>query len=323
MYPGLSPSIHFWPEYSVDCASVEAGFLVESDHRPRFYRQLDRQVWEDIPREMREVVAAHDVGDTCPRHLRPEFIAAKARCSRQEAIQLADALAVLDANERVAGEIFRWVRHRGAEATLGYLHKFLVAVAEVETEKQDDFADIPTAKLREYARALGEPPRFGRHHVIAAVQRAEERLNDHTEPETIGYHKLGDDGTEDDWVSRQPPWFQMLLAKVKACASVDDLKEIGKAVFASNVTGDRASVFWSFYNVRKRYLESRLHLSRTAHNFISRIHSAGPTQLGALGRNLYKLQRGVIKGPVFRPHEWTAIWAAYNEAKAALPAKAA
>ena len=323
MYPGLSPSIHFWPEYSVDCASVEAGFLVESDHRPRFYRQLDRQVWEGIPREMREVVAAHDVGDTCPRHLRPEFIAAKARCSRQEAIQLADALAVLDANERVAGEIFRWVRHRGAEATLGYLHKFLVAVAEVETEKQDDFADIPTAKLREYARALGEPPRFGRHHVIAAVQRAEERLNDHTEPETIGYHKLGDDGTEDDWVSRQPPWFQMLLAKVKACASVDDLKEIGKAVFASNVTGDRASVFWSFYNIRKRYLESRLHLSRTAQNFISRIRSAGPTQLGALGRNLYKLQRGVIKGPVFRPHEWTAIWAAYNEAKAALPAKAA
>ena len=323
MYPGLSPSIHFWPEYSVDCASVEAGFLVETDHRPRFYKQMDRQVWESIPREMREVVAPHDVGDTCPRHLRPEYIAAKARCSLREAIQLADALAVLDADERVAGEVYRWVRHRGAEATLSYLHKFVVAVAEVETETPDDFADISTAKLREYAKALGEPPRFGRHHAVAAVQRAEERLNDHTEPETVGYHKFGDDSDDDDWISRQPPWFQMLLAKVKACMSVDDLKELGKAVFASNVTGDRASVFWSFYNVRKRYLESRLRLSRTAQNFISRIRSAGHTQLGALGRNLYKLQRGIIKGPVFRPHEWTAIWAAYNDAKAALPAKAA
>jgi hypothetical protein len=115
----------------------------------------------------------------------------------------------------------------------------------------------------------------------------------------------------------------MLVAKVKACQSVEDLKELGKAVFASNVTGDRASVFWSFYNIRKRYLESRLHLSRVARDFIGRIRSAGHSQLGALGRNLYKLQRGLIKGPLFRSHEWSAIWAAYNEAKAALPAKAA
>jgi hypothetical protein len=326
MYPGLSPSIHFWPECSVDCASVEAGFFIESDHRPRFNRQMDREVWEGIPAGVREVVAAHDVSETCPRHLRPEFITVKARCSRYEAINLADALAVLDADERLASEVYRWVRHRGAEATLSYLHKFIVAVAEVESETPDDLADIPTGKLREYAKALGEPPRFGRHHVVAAVRRAEERLNDHTESETIGYHKLGecsDDCIDNDWISRQPSWFKMLLSKVMDCKSNDELKELGKAVFASNVTGDRASVFWSFYNIRKRYLESRLHLSRVARDFINRIRSAGHSQLSALGRNLFKLQRGLIKGPLFRSHEWSAIWAAYNEAKATLPARAA
>ncbi len=320
MYPGLSPSIHFWPDYSVDCASVEAGFTVESDHRPRFSRQLDRQVWEGIPREMREVVASHDVGDICPRHLRPELIAVKARCTRREAVQIADALAVLDADERVAAEIFRWVRHRGVEATLKYLHKFLVAVAEVDSETPDDFLDISTAKLREYAKARGEPPRVNsaRHHVVAAVHRADERLIDHTEPETIGYHKLGecsDECGDDDWVSHQPSWFQTLLAKVKDCKTAEDLKEIGKAVFASNVTGDRASVFWSFYNIRKRYLESRLHLSRATRDFIRRIRSAGQSRLGTLGRNLYKLQCGLMKGPAFRSHEWSAIWGAYREAK--------
>ena len=41
------------------------------------------------------------------------------------------SLAVLDADQRVATEILRWVRHRGTEATLSYLHKFLVAVAVV------------------------------------------------------------------------------------------------------------------------------------------------------------------------------------------------
>jgi hypothetical protein len=257
--------------------------------------------------------------------LRQDFIAAKVRCTRSEAVQLADALAVLDADERLANEVCRWVRHRGVEATLRYLHKFAVAVAEVESETPDDLADIPTGKLREYARALGEPARFGRHHVIAAVQRAEERLNDHTEPETIGYHKLGecsDECADSDWISRQPSWFQMVLAKVKECQSLEALREIGKAVFASNITGDRASVFWSFYDIRKRYLESRLHLSRVARDFICRIRSASHSQFGSLGRNLFKLQRGLIKGPAFRPHEWSAIWAAYNEAKASLPAKA-
>jgi hypothetical protein len=221
----LPVSPRFWPEHGIEVSSLEAALsdFPSGDHHPVFPRQLDRDIYEQIPAGSNETMVSHDRFDTCPRHLRPEFIAVKARCTRNEAIQLADALAVLDADERLASEVCRWVRHRGPEATLSYLHKFVVAVAEVESVTPDDLADIPTGKLREYAKALGEPPRFGRHQVVAAVQREEERLNDHTEPETIGYHKLGDDCPDNDWISQQPPWFQMLIAKVKACASVDDL----------------------------------------------------------------------------------------------------
>jgi len=339
---GLSSSIHFWPEYLLDCHSVEEAIVMNSDQRPRFPRQLDRDIFESIPYGMHEVVAAHEVRDTCPRHLRPEVISRKTGCCIPEAIHLADALAILDADERVAREIYRWARIRGTEATLRFLHKFLVGIAEAENPLEDPESEqAPVAGFQEIkpvsemdpediveelktrgfngcsgtGTPLDEMSEDELRTALIQLDQAE-AVPEYSVAETIEYHRLGDD-SEEDWISRQPLWFQKLITTVRECKEIKALKGIGKSVFASNLTGDRASVFWGFYNARKRYLESRQVVRTFAMNFIERIHSAKDArELAGIGRNLYKLQRGEIKGPQLRDDEWKTIWAAYHEAKA-------
>lgn len=339
---GLSSSIHFWPEYLLDCQSVEEALVINADQRPRFLSQLDRDVYESIPVGMQEVVAAHEVWDICPRHLRPEVISRKTGCTITEAIQLADALAILNADDRLAREIYRWARIRGAEATLRFLHKFLVGIAEAENPPEDPeseqapligFQEIrPVSEMDpedivEELKARGFDGCSGSGTPLDEMSEDELRTAlikmdqaeaepEYSVAETIEYHRLGDNG-EEDWISRQPLWFQKLITTVQECKEIKALKGIGKSVFASNLTGDRASVFWGFYNARKRYLESRQVVRTFAVKFIQRIHSAKDArELAGIGRNLYKLQRGEIKGPQLRDDEWKTIWAAYHEAKA-------
>ncbi len=331
----FGPSHHFWPQYGLEVHSVESALEIPAgDHFPQFSRQLDRLVFEGIPAGMREVVAAHEVFDTCPRHLRPEIIARKARCPLSDAVQLADALHILEADEKVAKAVTTWARVKGVEATLKYLHKFLVGIAEVENPPQDPdldsppvigFQEVPDVRgmtceqLRQELTRRGETPyaRATKAELQMAVTKLDQADAESEDPfqETLGYHRLGESGQQ-DWIASQPAWFQKLIATVRECQDVLALKEIGKRVFASNLTGDRASVFWSFYNIQKRFLESRQVFSKAALNFISKIHEAGPKELAVLGRNLFRMQKGEIKGPEFREHEWTAIWAAYHEAKA-------
>jgi len=320
MYPGLSSSIHFWPDYNVQCSSVREAFSVHSDGKPAFGKQLDRDIWEHIPTGADEVLAPHEVTECCPRHLQPSHLAKRARCTHREAIQLADALSVLDAGPQLSREVCRWALTRGVEATLRYLHKFLVAVAETEAETPDHYEDVSSKKLRCYLRGHGVAPVFGRHHLVAAVQRLDESLVPDRSEETLGYHKLGSEPLEHDWVESQPPWFQALISKVGQCASIQDLRELGKATFASNLTGDRASVFWSFYNARKTYLERKVRVRPIARKFTQRIAAAGKGELGTFGKNLFRLQRGEIKGPQLNEREWTTIWAAYHERRQALAA---
>ncbi|MCK8600083.1 hypothetical protein [Desulfoferrobacter suflitae] len=331
----LPVSPNYWPQYGLEVHSVESALEIPAgNHFPKFVRQLDRAVFEGIPAGMREVVAAHEVFDTCPRHLRPEIIATKARCTLSEAVQLADALHILDADEKVAKAVTTWARVRSVKATLHYLHRFLVGVAEVENPSQDPdpdtppvlgFQEIPDVRGMTCKQLRQELTRRGRtpyaRATKAELQMAVIKLDqadaetDEPSPETLGYHRLGETGQQ-DWIAFQPAWFQKLIAMVRGCKDVSALKEIGKRVFASNLTGDRASVFWSFYNIQKRFLESRQVISKAALNFISKIREAGPREFAVFGRHLFRIQKGVIKGPAFREHEWKAIWGAYHEAKA-------
>jgi hypothetical protein len=336
-YDPTASTVPFWPDYAVDVPSVEAALVdfPHGDHVPKFSRQLDRLVYESIPAGQQEVIAAHVVWDMCPRHLRPEIIARKAGCTTKVAVHLADALSILDSDERLAREICRWARIRGAEATLAYLHKFLVGIAEVEAGSEDPetesspvigFQDIPQLKemtdnqLRKELKDRGclGYQRMLRHDMereLAKMDQAEIEP-EYSAPETLAYHRLGDDGADEDWITRQPLWFQKLISSVLECRDIEGLKRIGKSVFSAGITGDRASVFWSFYNIRKRYLESRQVVRISATKFIERIRSArSSSELAGIGRSLYRLQRREVKGPEFREHEWKAIWAAYHEAK--------
>lgn len=323
-------SSEYWPEYFTDCRSVDEALNLNSDHWPRFARQLDREVFEHIPANSDTVLVPHYVFDTCPRHLKLEFIAKQARCSFAEAKNLADALHILDADEKLAKEVCRWARVRGVEATLRYLHKFLVAIAEAETPDPDPQNDeeplvgdqrikaVEEMTDNELRKELKNRGVFGyermlRHELEREVTKLDQAEQDaeYQEPDTIAYHRLGDDGSP-DWLSQQPHWFQKLIADVRACPDLDRLKRYGKAVFASNLTGDRASVFWSYYNARKSFLQSKLHLSAKAQACISRLQQLEtPQQIARAGKALYRLPKAT-----FRPHEWTAIWATYRNVKA-------
>ena len=267
----FSRSVDFWPEGSIQCHSVEQALdlnftqplsiresipAMNTDQRPKFVKAFDRDLFEHTPAGCQEVMAAHEVGETCPRHLQPEVISRKVGCTIREAVDLADALAILDADEKMFREVCRWARLRGVEATLRYLHPFLVGIAEAEAPADDDFADMTNTQMRKHLVSHGAKPVYGRHHLIAAMQRLEESLRPHSEPETIGYHKLGDDGA-DDWIERQPAWFQKLIETVRETKDYEVLKRLGKAVFMGNVRGDQASVFWGYYNARKKYIEAR------------------------------------------------------------------
>jgi hypothetical protein len=290
------------------------------DQFPEFPGQLDRDIYEHTPRGVQEPMGAHEVSETCPRHLAPEVIAKRAHCSTHQAKQLADALAILDAGPKLSNEVCRWVYLKGMEATLKYLHPFLVGVAEVETEIPDQHEDLTAKKLEAFCRSVGSKAcGRTRRSWVAAAQRFDESLIEDPPAETLGYHTLSE-LDECDWIENQPAWFQVLIESVQEADTINRLKDIGKAVFASNLTGNHAGVFWSFYNARKVYLERKVRVRPLARKFTQRIAGAGKRDLGALGKNLFRLQRGEIKGPQLNEREWSAIWSAYHERKLALAA---
>jgi hypothetical protein len=53
---------------------------------------------------------------------------------------------------------------------------------------------------------------------------------------------------------------------------------------------------------------------------LQRIVGATRAESGALGKDLFRMQHGEIKGLQLKEPEWTTIWAAYRERKQALGA---
>jgi hypothetical protein len=283
------------------------------DQFPEFPGQLDRDLYQHTPRGAHEPMGPHEITDTCPRHLQPEHIAKRARCTHHEAVQLSDALAILDSDPKLSNEVCRWAFARGVDATLKYLHPFLIGVAEAETEPPDQYTDLTVKQLESLCRSVGSKAcGRTRRSWVAAAQRFENSLIEDPPAETLGYHTLSE-SEECDWIESQPGWFQVLIESVQQAENIARLKDIGKAVFASNLTGNHASVFWSFYNARKVWLERKIIVRDIAHKITNRIEAADHKQLAALGNNLFRLQKGLIKGPFINTREWSHIWAAYHQ----------
>lgn len=282
--PGFSDSIGL-------CRSLEEGLnFPVSDYQPWFPRRLDRLIFESTPEGSSVPMIAHDVISTCPRWLTAGFVAARAACSFRDGARLADALSVLDANERVVLEVCRWARARGVEATLSYLYPFCLACAETES--------IPDSDLF----ALGD--------------------ESESEPATLGFHRLPPLDGGPDWFSMQPRAFRRLIGRVRR-ASAEQLPKIGQEVYGK-LSGSLADVFWSRYRQRERHLArfALLNASKAAKAFVARIESSSMRELAVLGANLYRLQKGQVEGPALSVFEWSLIWGCYQAKKAKLAAHA-
>ncbi len=268
------------------CPTLANGFNVAvGDYQPWFPRALDRDIFEHTPYGLSFPAWPHEQVVTCPRHLTVKWVSDKAQCTKREAAELADALSILEASEKAALEICRWARARGIPATVTYLYRFCLAVAEAEQINEED----------------------------ALASRAE------LVPETISYHRMGDENEEaPDWLESSPLWFQRLISTVREHNDLEGLKALSNQVYDS-LHGDYKGVFLGYYRARKHYLESKAarHLSPHAQGYIARINkSRSEKELGMFGIYLHKVQKGQIKGPQLKPVEWTLIWRAYHAKKA-------
>lgn len=265
-------------------------FDMSPDYTPIFRTQGERDTFEHTPYEQSAPMYPHEVADTCPRHLRPEELRYQARCTPREAVHFADLLSILEASEEIAATFCRWSRIKGAQPTLNYLYRLCLALAEVEAVSAEDALDGYT------------------HNEVHAA-------------ETIGYHRVySDKDCTPDWIESRSYWFQNLISTVQAGTDIPELKQLCKEVYP-HLHGSYMSVFLTFYDNRMSYLESRARKfrSKPTRVFISRIEEAKSyRQLASIGANLYKLQKGTIKGPEIKPVEWGFIWEAYNAAKARL-----
>jgi hypothetical protein len=265
-------------------SAKEAFSFPIGDLRPHFASQLERDIFEHTPYGLSFPAWPHEQAATCPRHLTVKWIAKKAQCTRGEAAELADALSILEASERVAFEVCRWARARSISATVQYLYRFCLAVAEVEQLPDED----------------------------ALASRAE------PVPETLAYHRMDCDEEAPDWLKCSPLWFQKLIGTVRECKDIEELKALSKEVYDS-LHGDYRGVFLGYFTARKHYLESRAakYLSPPARAYMARIEKAkSEKELGLFGIHLHKVQKGQIKGPELKPVEWTLIWRAYHAKKA-------
>ena len=312
-----------------------------TDMQPRLPSGLDRDIYEHTPDEVDRPMITHEVWDTCPRHLDPFHLAKRARCTSHEAIQLADALSILDADSKLSSEICKWAYVRGIDATLKYLHRYLVGIAEAEhvtPEPQCDeepvigFQDIrplrelTVAELRHECkrREIKASTRLRRWQLEAILDRADrtEIEPESGEPETIAYAPMCEGDPECDWIDSQAPWYQLLIMSIQEAETSEALGKIGIAVHERKLTGDKASVFWTFYNNRKAWLGRRFIVREKALEMAARIERAEPAKLGGIGIKLFELQAGKIKGPRLNKSEWSHVWATYHGRKSQLKAAA-
>ena len=266
------------------CPELEDGYKVAvGDYQPWFPRALDRDIFEHTPYGLSFPAWPHEHAVACPRHLTLKWVADKAQCTPCEAAQLADALSILEAPENVALEVCRWARARGITATVNYLYRFCLAVAEVEQLPEED----------------------------AMASRAEPVA------ETMAYHRIGSLEEAPDWLECSPLWFQRLITTVRECNDIEALKALSAQVY-DGLHGDYKGVFLGYYKARKHYLESKAakRLSPTARGYIARIEKSKTLkELGSFGIYLHKAQKGQVKAPELKPVEWSIVWRAYNAKK--------
>jgi hypothetical protein len=107
---------------------------------------LDRQLFEDCRKVQGKVVGRHDASVATPWYLTAEFVAKRLHCSARDAAQLADAWAILDADEPMVERFLAMSRGKLPQA-LAYFTTLATGAAEAEAVDPDDALHHPSDGL--------------------------------------------------------------------------------------------------------------------------------------------------------------------------------
>lgn len=153
-------------------------------HHPRL-TQPDRQLSESSYISGTKILLPHRASSSIPNHLRTMVIMAKCKCTANEARNLADAFAILDATPKIVDTYCSQVRERGAEAVLDYLYRYLIAIVDVEAEPREHTEIDEKEPWENETVIAGEklPGIFGKAGICEDVYPEEEEL---TKKETQG-----------------------------------------------------------------------------------------------------------------------------------------
>jgi hypothetical protein len=274
--------------------------------------QLDRIIFEDCMLADGAVVAPHlNVKSRCPVHLRPEILQRRIDCTFHQAVALADAWSIIEATAKMVNVFIVEIKVKGIDKGLAYFEHLAMELAEVEVswdheagESIQDDADDP-----EYYFDLTGDPHDGYLEEI---------------PDLYAYHAIGYDelaeAMELTWEERQPRSCRSLLGKVRSMNDLDSLRDLGKKVYALDLSRDQAGVFCYEYRKTEQHIMAEIgkSLSVSARRLLQQVWNANGN-LAALGARLFKIQRGTFKmADPPRKHEWIIIWAAYHDRQAAL-----
>ena len=279
------------------------GYLAMAYH-VRDMNQLDRMIFEDCLEVDGAVVAPHiNIKSSCPFHLRPEIIQKKIGCDFCQAAILADAWSIIEATPKMVVAFISLVKSKGVEQSIPYFERIAMKLAEVEVswdheafgQIPDDAGDVPEDADEEYRE---EMPDMYAYHVI-------------------GYDELSE-AMDLTWEERQSRSYKALLGKVRGVDDLGSLRDLGKKVYAMNLSRDQAGVFWYEYGKSQAKImdDLRQRLGVAARGLLKQIQNANGN-LATLGARLYKIQNGAVKiaDPPAK-HEWIIIWAAYHDQRA-------
>jgi hypothetical protein len=272
------------------------------------------------------VLIPHEALSDTPAYLTVPRLMRGFRCTAGEAAGLGELFLALDAGRDIVVHYEAEARRRSVTA----ITKDLVHLV----------ARLALAEAVDDADALAEAERLGETaEAVATDGRLAERL---PAPEgdgaLLGWHALGgvvaqtiicagcgarylaDDetaevpacpacSTPDTWESRQGLAFRALMGEIDGCATLTDLAQVGKRLYALALPHDQAGVAWSHYQLRKAALEAAITLGAAARALMARIEAAPERALPRLGAELYRTQRA---GAAITPAEWRRVWGAYR-----------
>jgi len=310
------------PEFDED-GNIQSNPL--PPHYPRL-TELDRQIFESCAISGSKILWPHVNGSSVPQHLTISYIMRKAKCSTEQAREIADEAALLDATSAMVDEFCRWARVKGAGNLIDYLYPMALTVVEVEDSEQEEpgWFYEPSVAGQKLPGILGEagicedietdanPDYFD--FSWEPVEKSEGT------PSVVGYHILEDFSEEEGipWMERQPAKFQVLVERIQSSKNLDQLGALGKSIYEGKAWNHaQTSVLWTEYNSRKSYLERQIPLTCTTRSLIDKIVNADG-HIGSIGIYLHKVQAEEIKVfPKPMPREWTIIWRTYQEQKMA------